>query len=227
MAAAYDAENAHADEWRLWPAREDVTFRRQTAVGAYTNHALSAAGGAVKRRAITWKEMAASAGAYTSRDRAWLVPVANLPAGPVEPKPGDVLLDSGGVSWTIGDVTVGKFGETYKCVARALAIVSGLSASGQLSRPTNAQDSAGRASFGAYANVGGAVACRVQPDDGEVAEVFDRLTIPRKFTAFLETPLSVKAHDRFVVGGVTYTVLGFRNAERIWDLSELVLELIP
>lgn len=227
MAVAYNAETSHAGEWQFWPGRENVTFRKQTAVGVYANHSLSATGGAVKRRAITWKEMAASAGAYTSQDRAWLLPAANLPSGPVEPAPGDIILDAGNVSWTIGDVTVGKFGETYKCVARALAVVNALSASGQLKRPTNAQDAAGRPSLATFANVGSAVSCRVQPEDGDAGEVFERLTIPRKFTAYLATPLTVKAHDQFVVDTVTYTVLGFRNPERIWDLMSLSLEAIP
>jgi len=216
-----------ADEWRLWPEREDVTFLKQTAVGSYDEYRLSfSPGGAAKRRAITWKEMTASAGAYTSQDKAWLIPAANLPGG-VLPAPGDIVRDSADVDWTVGDVTVGKFGNTHKCVCRALAIVNALSATGTLTRPSNAQDSAGRMSLATYSTVG-TVACRVQPQDSSAGDVFDaRRTIVRKYAAYLATPLAVLAKDVFTVGGQAYTVLGFRNPERIWDLQSLDLELLP
>lgn len=212
-------------EWRFWPEREDVTLRKQTAVGTYTDHELTATCGAVKRRAITFKEMAASAGAYTNQDQAFLIPAENLPFG-VVPAPGDILLDDDAISWTIGDVTVGKFRETHKCVARALAIVNALSASGQLKRAPYVADSAGRPAGASYANVGSAVACRVQPEDSAAGELLGRVTIPRRYTAFLATPLTVQAHDQFVVSGASYTVLGFKNVERVWDLMSLDLELI-
>lgn len=225
MAAAYDPSVSNRDEWKLWSARENATLLVQTAIGVYDSFPLTASGGAVKRRAITWKEMAASAGAYTDRDRAWLLPLPNLPAD-VVPKPGDVIQDANEVNWTIGDVQVGKFGLTFKCVARALAIVNELSVQGQLKRAPNASDAAGRPALLNYANVGSAVACRVQPQDSDATEVFDRVAIVKKYTAYLAAPLSVQAHDQFVADGVTYTVLGFRNPERIWDLMSLDLQVV-
>lgn len=226
MATAYDPETTHSAEWTFWPGRENVTFRKQTAVGTYTDYALSATGGAVKRRAISYRELAASAGAYTSQDKNWLLPLANLPAGPVLPAPGDVIRDSDSVDWTVGEVTVGKFGLTHKCVCRALAVVNALSATGTLRRSANSADSAGRPGLAAYSTVA-TVTCRVQPEDSDAAELLDRVTIPRRYTAYLATPVVVRAHDAFLVGATTYTVLGFRNPERIWDLQSLVLESIP
>lgn len=223
MATPYSSAS-HANEWRLWPHRENVTLREPTALGVYANHTLSATGGAVKRRALTFKEMAASAGAYTNSDRAWLIPEANLPAGK-DPAPGWVILDGDGVSWTIGDVTVGKFGQTHKCVARALEVVNALSVTATLRRPVTAADAAGRPALANYTTVGTSL-CRVQPEDSEASELLGRVTIPRRFTAYLATPLTVQAHDRFEAGGVVYTALGFRNPERIWDLMSLTLEAI-
>lgn len=224
MATAYDPETTHTSEWQFWPGRENVTLRQQTAVGTYTSHTLSATGGAVKRRAITWKEMAASSGAYTNQDRAWLLPLANLPTGPILPKPGDQIRDSDSVDWTIGDITVGKFGLTFKCVCRALAIVSELDASGQLKRAAYAADTYGRPAGASYSNQGSAVLCRVQPLDSDANDTLGRVSMDRKFVAYLATPLDVRAHDQFVVGSTTYTITGFRNPERIWDLMELQLE---
>src|SRR6185436_2335367 len=84
-----------SQEWRFWTHREDVTFRKQTGpIGTYTDYLLTALCGAVKRRALTFKEMAASAGVYTNSDRKFLIPLANLPpSGPVMPAPGDILVD--------------------------------------------------------------------------------------------------------------------------------------
>lgn len=225
MAISYEPETAHASEWKLWPGRENVTLRIQRDIGIYDSYPLTATGGAAKRRVISWKELEASAGAYTNQDRAWLLPLANLPAN-LQPKPGDQVRDSDDVDWTIGDMQVGKFGLTYRCVARALAVVHELAELGQLKRPAEAKDSAGRAALATYSAVGSQVRCRVQPEDGSIEEVFERMTIPRRYRAFLETPLTVKAHDQFVVGSTKYTVKGFRNAERIWDLMSLQLESI-
>lgn len=227
MAVAYDPATSHAAEWRFWPGRANATLRKQTAIGVYTPHALSATGGAVKFRALTFREMAASAGAYTAQDRAILVPSENLPTG-VKPAPGDQFLDAASVTWTVGEVSpFGKFGLTHRCVVRALAIVGALATSGQLMRASNAQDIYGRAALSDYAAVGSPVLCRVQPEDGDVGEVFGRTAIARKYTAYLETPVTVAAHDQWLVDTTAYTVLGFRNPERVWDLMSLSLELIP
>jgi hypothetical protein len=225
-----------ANEWKHWTDREDASLRVLTAPGRYDALPLTAPGGAVKRRAITWKEMAASAGAYTSRDRAWILPRVNLPDG-VEPKPGDIVRDLSDVDWTVGDVTVGKFGNTFKCVCRALAVVNELSAVGVLTRPDGTRDAAGRQAQASYAAVGEPVRCRVQPLDSQAGDAMERRTIPRQFAAYLACPLAADARDVFTVtsydsyggnptGTVAYTVKGFRNPERLWDLMQLDLELI-
>lgn len=224
MAAAYDPATTHANEWRFWTGRENLTLCKQTAVGIYDSHPLTATGGAAKRRALTFKEMAASAGAYTGSDRAFLLPQANLPTG-VVPAAGDVIRDAADVDWTVGDVTVGKFAQTHKCVCRALAIVNALGKTGTLTRPDNTQDSAGRMALTSYSTVGTSL-CRVQPQDSQATDVLDRRTIVRKYVAYLATPLAVRARDVFTVDGQAYTVLGFRNVERIWDLMSLDLELV-
>lgn len=211
-------------EFRFWPDRENATYRRQTDVGVYDSFPLAYAGGAARRRAVSLKEVAASAGAYTGRDRAWLVPDAVMPDG-LTPRPGDQLRDSDNVDWTVGEVQTGKFGNTHRCLCRALAVVNELSATGTLSRPDNTQDAAGRMALTSYAAVG-SVACRVQPQDSAAADVFDRRTTPLKYVAYLATPLAARAKDRFTVGGVAYTVEGFRNPERVWDLMALDLTLV-
>lgn len=214
-----------ADEWRFWPEREDVTLRKQTAVGAYTNHALSATGGAAKRRAPTWKEQTASAGAYSAKNLVWLLPTANLPDG-VTPKAGDVIRDASSVDHTVLEVQVGKFGQTHRCVTIALAVVYELSELGTLERPVSGRDGAGRPLPAGYTVIAADVSCRVQPEDGTAGDVDERKVIPLRYTATLATPVVVRARDRFTVDGTAYTVTGFRNPERLDQLLQLSLELV-
>ncbi len=229
------------NEWRFWPDRENVVLRVQTALGVYDSFRVAATGGGAKRRAPTWKEMTASAGAVSSRNLVWLVPAANLPEN-VQPRAGDqiraVETATGlEIDHTVLEVQVGKFGNTHRCVTLALAVVYELSATGTLTRPDNTQDAAGRAALTNYTAIGEPVRCRVQPQDSATEEVLGRVTMPRKFEALLETPLAVKAKDVFTVttyvspGGAVastqaYTILGFRNPERLDLLQSLDLELI-
>jgi hypothetical protein len=228
-----------ANEWRFWPEREDAVLQKQTALGVYDSHPLTATGGAVKRRAPTWKEMTASAGAVTARNLVWLLPSPNLPEG-VTPRAGDQIRASETtgeeINHTILEAQTGKFGNTHRCVTIALAVVYELSALGVLTRPDNTQDAAGRAALTNYSAVG-SVRCRVQPSDSQTGEAFGRVTIPRKFNAVIETPLAIQAHDVFTVttyaspggrvaGTQAYTVLGFHNPERLDQLMSLDLELI-
>ena len=211
-------------EWKMWPDRENATLRVQgSAVGSYDAYPLEATGGAIKKRALTYKELAASAGVYLNSDRAWLIPDENLP-DEIKPKAGDQVRDAAGIDWTIGEVMVGKFGNTHKCIARALAIVESLRDTGTHKRPASAKDSAGRPALATTATLA-TVYCRLQPEDSDAAESFDQVGMPSVFTAFLAEPITVQAHDQFIVSGVTYTIRGFRNPSRIWDLMSLKLEL--
>lgn len=215
---------ATRSEWKWWPEREDATLRALAGVGQYADHALSAPGGAVKRRALTWKEQTASAGAYTARNLVFLVPDENLPTG-VKPQAGFLIVDGAAVSHTVLEVVAGKFGNTHRCTTIALALAYALSETGTLERPDNTQDAAGRMALTSYSAVGTS-RCRVQPQDRGAAEVMERKTMPLHFTAFLETPLAARARDRFVCAGTTYTVTGVRNPERLDALQELTLERV-
>lgn len=230
-----DMATATKNEWKLWSNRENVTLRAQTALGVYDAHPLSATGGAAKRRAPTWKEMTASAGGVTSKNLIWLLPNPNLPEL-VQPKAGDVIRDLSDIDHTILEVQLGKFGNTHRCVTIALAVVYELRQRGVLTRPTAAQDDAGRATNASYTTVG-TVWCRLQPQDSAATEVHGRLTLPEQFAAYIDTPLSVRAKDVFTVtsyvspGGAiastqAYTVKGFRHPESLDALMQLDLELI-
>lgn len=235
-----DMAAATADEWKFWPGRENCILRKQTAVGEYDAHEMRATGGSCKRRAPTWKEMTASAGAVSSRNLVWLLPHVNLPDG-VRPRAGDLIRatesDTGEeIDHTILDVQVGKFGQTHRCVTIALAVVYELSAIGVLTRPDNTQDGAGRMALASYTEIA-RVRCRVQPQDSDAGDHFDRRTAAQRFTAYLDTQLQTRAKDVLTVtsyvspGGAisgvqSYTVLGYRAPDRLDQLPALDLELI-
>ncbi len=211
--------------WSFWPYREDITLRVRTALpGTYTDHAMTATDGAAKRRALNSREKGNTAGVYTGGELVWLLPDANLPSG-VTPAIGDLIQDAGGTDYTILSVDLNRWRQTYKCQTVSLALANGLTETGTLTRPTNAQDDAGRQTLATYTTIGTS-ACRVQPVDSTVGQVMDRRTMPRRHTAFLATALAARAKDRFVAGGVTYTVTALRNPERIDELQTLDLEVV-
>jgi hypothetical protein len=230
-----DMQRATASEWRLWPNREDAILRVQTAPGVYDSHPLTATGGAAKRRAPTWKEVTASAGGVSSKNLVWLLPTANLPDG-VEPRAGSQIRDRADIDHTILEATSGKFANTWRCITIALAVVYELHALGILTRGDSAQDSAGRSLPGSFTEVA-RTKCRVQPQDSEAGEHFDRLTTARKFVAYCDAQLAPRTRDVFTVtsyvspggaiaGTQAYTVKGYRSPERLDQLCSLDLELI-
>jgi hypothetical protein len=222
----WDASSGSRSDWRFWPEREDVTYRVRTAVaGTYTDHSLTATGGAAKRRATGLAEPSPSYGVARASRLVWLLPDEVLPDS-VTPVPGDIVQDDDEVDWTVLSVDKNKWGQTWRAQTISLAIANSLSVTGTLSRPSTAQDTAGRQSLASYSLVGNS-ACRVQPEDSQAdPALLDRRTMPRRYTAFLATPLAARAKDRFVVGAVTYTVTGLRFPERLDELFRLDLELV-
>lgn len=233
MATAWST-TSHRDEWVWWPDREACGYRARTAVGVYSDYAPAATHpytGAetqlvFKRRVPDAAEKAPSAGVYLGRTTHWIMPSVALPEG-VTARPGDLLRDSDDIDHTILKLHTGKFRLTYWFETIALAVENDLDASGTLSRPTGGQDAAGRQALvtALYSTIA-TVACRVQPQDSAGEDVLGRRTLPLKYTAYLASPVSAKAKDRFTVSGTSYTVLGFHDPERLDALMSLDLELI-
>ena len=233
MAVAWGA-SSHANEWVYWPDRETVTHREQTAIGTYSNHALamthpvsgSSTSSVAKRRALTFREAATSAGAYTSANLVFLVPTAAFGATP--PKVGDILRDASSIDHTILEVQKGKLGNTQRCVTIALALVNDLRTSAVLLRPTNNQDAAGKRDPDLTAVVEN-ILCRVQPIRGDVSEDgFDGQVLRGRYFAYLDTRVHPRFGDVFVVLNdddteTRYTITAWENPERLDQLMSLAL----
>lgn len=209
--------------YRYWLNREAVTYFSHAAEGD-TAYALSDC----KRRQLTFKELAGSAGVYVGADRAWLIPAAILPPG-LTPKLADRIRDAQGTDWTvIGDAQLNSYQTWYRLVCRDLVLVNELRDLADVYRPQNNQDPAGNrvpdyAGAPAYAQV----PCRLQEQEGTREESFGKLGLTRRYTVYLGQRLTVTAEDRLVVGGVNYQVTGYRNPDRIDLLMEIDVERLP
>lgn len=113
--------NDTADDWLNWVEREDITLKVRLDPSAstsdtFTSHSLTASGGAAKRRAIKRSEIIAGMGRFTGSNIVWLIPKANLPSG-VTIKNGYQVVDGAGQEYDIQEVIVGKYGQTFRCIA--------------------------------------------------------------------------------------------------------------
>jgi hypothetical protein len=74
-----------------------------------------------KRRAPTFKELAASGGVYTGQDLVWLVPAVKLdPIGPA--KPGDTITDMAGNTWTVLEASLHTWKSFWRLMTRNLVL---------------------------------------------------------------------------------------------------------
>lgn len=213
-------------EWRNWVEREDVTLRKRTAPSTYTDHTLTATGGAAKRRALTYKELMASNGVYTQNNLVWLIPSANLPSG-VEPLIGYRVKDGDDFEYTILEVQKGKYGETHRCVTVCLEIVEALKSTATILRPATSKDDGGRLSLASYSTLHADVPCRLQPLESVRGEALGRTTSPRKFVAYCDLEVeALKSRDVIEVSGQRYTIDRLGEVARLDRLPEIECTLI-
>lgn len=174
---------------------------------------------------ITLREAQASNGVYQLGDAKFTIRQSLL-TGVSGAKPRDTITRSDTRVWTILSATPPGIEGVWNLTARDLVLANDLRQTGTLSRPSNAQDTAGRPTLASYTAVVTDVPCRVQPEGGTATDQLGRKTIPQRFTAFLGQQVEARAKDKFVAGGVTYTVLEWKNPERITDLMSLTLEKV-
>jgi hypothetical protein len=172
------------------------------------------------------KEAAPSKGAYQAGDVTFSIRQALL-ASAGGAKPGDrVTRAADGQTYTVLSAVPTVVTKIWNLTCRNLILANDLRSTGTLSRPTNAQDGAGRPTLASYTDIATDVPCRVQPEGAAAADVLERRTIPARFTAYLGQQVDARARDKFVSDGATYTVLEVRAPERIDQLMELVLEAV-
>lgn len=166
-------------------------------------------------------ESSPSYGVYTK----WDIKVC-ISTGDIEydPKPRDTILWNTR-TYTVLEVTTTNWADFHTIIARDLILHSDLRDSGTLSRPSNTQDSAGRAALTSYTTVTSSIPCRVQYQPSTAVDQYGRRHIQERYTAYVGVLLDARAKDRFTVGSDIYTIVGVRNPERIDQLQELDLQL--
>ena len=136
-------------DWRSWDNLEPVTVtsRRNAPLVNVAGRFMAnqpanivQASVTAKRRALTNKELAASFGAYTALDRAWLIPTENVS---FEVKPGDYVTDRHNVQWTVLESDKNTWGTWFKCPSRDPIIAHNLSQTVQIWTPINTQSASG------------------------------------------------------------------------------------
>ena len=176
------------------------------------------------KRALNFKELAASGGVYTSKDGKFIVPTTLLTAASIVPKPADLITDGDGVVWTVLEANTQVFDTVAHCVVRAMAIAYDLRDLVTIKRPTNSQDAAaGR--MPTFADLYTSLACRIQEQDGsEQVERGKRLT-RKTYTIFLGQQVSVETTDRVMdADSNIYEIKAWRNPDQIGQLMELSVE---
>lgn len=141
-------------------------------------------------------------------------------------KPRDTITRPDATVYTVLEATLGEITQCWNIRAVRLYFPSHLVESGTLSRPSNAQDTTGRAALTSYSTVASGIECRVQPEGGAATDVLGRRTIPARYVAYLGTQVDARAKDRLTVGGVTYTVNEVHDPERIDSMLSLICEKV-
>lgn len=208
-----------SDDYLLFDNPECVVLDRVAEVDrVQVSHAI--------RSPITKREMEASNGAYLSCDVTWLIPGKLVDRVP--PTPGDVIEDDEEIDWTILDFSADNLTGDYLCVCRDLVLVHGLTTPVTIYRPTNTQDDQGNrnpsyAAVSQYTNL----PAKVQEQDGERQEAFGKQGFRRRYSVYLGSRVVVTTEDQVRVGSTVYQIVSYRNPDRIGELMQLEVEVLP
>lgn len=184
-----------------------------------------------KRRALTLKELAASGGVYTGRDKVWLFPQRRIPAS-LKPKPADVLIDTAGERWTVLDVQHGKWGQTWRLTTRNRVIAEDLRDLIQIERAQIEYDEAGVATKYFPPDTRGQtiyrdLPCRVQPQQSDIAEERGIRGFRTQYLIYVDREVSITNEDRILWEGQYLEIRGYRSSQLITDLPVISAEAAP
>lgn len=201
---------------------EAVTF---TSVATAGNATVSIADAGFYRTGGGITEDEPSAGAYQRFDATFSIR-ASLLNGVGGAKPGDTITRADGSVWTVLRASPPVVSGIWQLTTISLAIAGALQQMGTLDRPTLGQDSAGRQSLASYVTIAGNVTCWVEPMDSTATDRFERRTMGTSAVAYLASPVTAQAKDRFTVGTTVYSVLKSTKPDRLDKMQELELELL-
>lgn len=176
------------------------------------------------RRAVSTREMIASAGRYLANDMTWHLPIAQVAT---RPKLGTQIIDAAGVRWTVLNVDLQTMGNRWRCVSRALAIVNGLDTTVSIQRAVWGKGPAGDAIpnwHDAYASL----PAKIQPVGGNVVREHGGKIFRGSVQVVLAERVPIDSSCR-VVGedGAIYKINGVTVPEDIGQLPVVDAVQVP
>ena len=204
-------------DWICWDNTETARFESIRGASAMIETLAVA-----KRRNLTRRELAASAGVYTGTDVVWLIPAATV-AQDFAAKPGDLVVDADEVPWTVLEFGLNKAKQTWRLTTRSLAIANQLADTITIEKAVTTYDDAGAPQRLTYQPLYADLACRVQPQAAEIVEERGIRGQQTKYTIFLsrQVPqLDVRA-CRVLFGDKYLDLVTHQMAEQIAELPRL------
>jgi hypothetical protein len=163
------------------------------------------------RHALKIREASSSKGRYASDDVVW-----HLGGGlPATPRPGDLIVDSGGTRWTILEAQQKTLGARWRCVARNIAARHGLNDYVDIERAAVDKTLDGAASL-RWETWRTGLRARLQSKNAEVRTEGRNRRLTERFQILLEAELELGPNDR-VRGsdGRLYAIESWRKADPI------------
>lgn len=227
-----------SQNYKVWGNTEPITLgsveRQGTGLAVQSTANIPIA----KRRAPTFRELSASNGAYTGADLVWLLPVAQLPTGTPNPKPGDRIPDASGTIWTVLEAALNALKSTWRLMTRNLALAYQLYDTIDIQRAAITYDKAGAIVRGwpddatpTGTVVYPALPAKVQLLTQETKEVFGVYGLSGTYAVTVAHDLVTQKMDRIAwrpSGTTIYLdILGQHNPQRIDELPVLDCQLQP
>jgi hypothetical protein len=213
------------DDYLVFDGRESVTAYPATApeIGLGWTHGKSVAVADARIEKITEREYEPTAGATVRVDTRFRLPVKTA-AGYV-PSVGDVVVRSGGETWTVVEAGMPRFGNSYSCYCLRLEVSGGLGETLTFSPSvaTNVKGSLVMTRGNSTTTAG-----RVQPL-GEQEIIFQaQLGFDVNYKVYTAVDLPAKNGDLFVdAAGVTYEVKSSSGRQRIDTLPTYLCKRRP
>jgi head-tail adaptor len=210
-------------DYKVWDNRECMDYSSRNNTGDVTYADVTG-----KRRAPTYRELAASNGAYTASDVVWLVPSVLLG---VTGKPGDYITDEDGTVYTVLEASHNAFRSFWRFVTRDLVLANDLRDTIDIQRPTIGYDSAG-GKLRTFPPLGGSTAYDDLP--AKVQKLTDTLAVAlgvegfkADYAVIVGQQVTIEEGDRIKFGSLYLDITGLRNPSRIDELPVLTAVIQP
>lgn len=173
------------------------------------------------RGVVSWQEAAPSQGQYTAAEVVWQLAAEGMPG---VPSPGDLLIDTRGVSYRVLQTAVLERTGRYRCVCRHLAVAEGLETLVDIERAQRIKSADGVEVL-QWSVWRSGVRAKLQMEQCELQKEGDRILIQARWKIYFAETFPLDLHCRIRgPDGTRYRIVALRGQERIDGLMEADLE---